>query len=57
MFLDSINSFIKKSERVLRVSHHPRSKEFWMIAKVTALGVILMGLIGFLITFIFAFIG
>lgn len=54
--IQEINSFIRRSVRVLKVSYRPRREEFWMIAKVTGLGMVLIGLAGFLITVIFTFV-
>ena len=39
--------------RVLRVSTRPRQKEFELMAKVTAIGVIVMGFIGVIVSAIF----
>ncbi len=52
-FIESINTFIQKSMRVLRVSYRPKSDEFWMIAKITGAGMVLIGFLGVLITLIF----
>ena len=52
---DTVGNFIKRAMRVLTVSHHPRSEEFNMTAKVTGLGMILIGVIGYIITLIFWF--
>ncbi|MFH1448149.1 MAG: protein translocase SEC61 complex subunit gamma [Candidatus Micrarchaeota archaeon] len=54
--IEKINSFIQRSMRVLRVSYRPKSQEYWMIAKVTGLGMALIGLVGFLITIIFNYV-
>ena len=56
MMMFDIKSFVRRSIRVLNVSHRPRRQEFWMIAKTVALGVVLIGIMGFAITVIFAFI-
>lgn len=49
--------FIARSIRVMRVSYRPTPEEFNMTAKITGLGMVLIGLIGFLITVVFSFIG
>ncbi len=54
--MEQVNAFIQRSVRVLRVSYRPRREEFWMIAKVTGIGMALIGFIGFLITVIFTFV-
>lgn len=43
----------RKIERVLRVASRPRSRDFSRMARVTAVGVIAIGLIGLIISFIF----
>ncbi len=42
----------RKMERVLRVSSRPREREFVRMAKVTAAGIILMGLLGVALSYI-----
>ena len=49
--------FIARSIRVMRVSYRPTQQEFNMTAKITGLGMVLIGVIGFLITVVFSFIG
>jgi len=51
-----IVAFVKRSMRVLNVSHRPRKEEFWMIAKTVMLGMVLIGATGFAITIIFSLI-
>ena len=43
-------SFIKECRRVLKVTKKPSQEEFKMIVKITGLGIIVIGLIGFIIT-------
>ena len=45
-------SFINESIRVLKVTRKPSKTEFQTIVKVSGLGMILIGLIGFIITMI-----
>ncbi len=54
--MDLMEGFIQRSLRVLRVSYRPKSDEYWMIAKVTGAGMVVIGLVGFLITIIFTVI-
>jgi protein transport protein SEC61 subunit gamma-like protein len=53
--MEVMESFLQRAIRVLRVSYRPKSDEFWMIAKITGLGMLLIGLVGFAITVIFTF--
>ena len=50
--MGSLKGFIAKSKRVWLVLKKPSKKEFEMVAKVSAIGVVLLGAIGFLISII-----
>jgi protein transport protein SEC61 subunit gamma-like protein len=47
---DELKAFFSKSKRVWLVLKKPSRKEFEMVAKVSAIGVLLLGVIGFLIS-------
>ena len=47
---ESINSFLKQCERVLRVSKKPDADEYKTVAKVTGVGIIIIGVIGFIVS-------
>jgi protein transport protein SEC61 subunit gamma-like protein len=51
--VDQIKDFIQKAMRVLRVSYRPTSEEFYSTLRITGLGMILMGVVGYAITIIF----
>jgi protein transport protein SEC61 subunit gamma and related proteins len=44
-----IKRFFKETIRVLRITKKPNKEEFKSIVKVTGLGIIIIGLIGFFI--------
>jgi len=46
----SLVDFIKLCQRVLHVSRKPGREEFLNVAKITGLGVIIIGTIGFIIS-------
>lgn len=46
---ESIRGFLKQCERVLRVSKKPDSEEYKTVAKVTGVGIIIIGLVGFIV--------
>jgi protein transport protein SEC61 subunit gamma-like protein len=50
--LYKVKSFLAKCVRVWHVLRKPNSREFKMVAKVSALGVLLIGLMGFIIAMI-----
>ena len=47
--IEDLKAFAAKSKRVWLVLKKPSRKEFEMVAKVSAIGVLLLGAIGFLI--------
>jgi len=49
-YKESILDFIEKSRRVLKVSKKPDREEYFTVAKVTGLGIIIIGVIGLIIT-------
>jgi len=51
-FIERIKIWIKETERILRLIRKPKRSEFDEVARVTGLGIILFGLIGFIIFFI-----
>ena len=46
---DKIKAFIAKSKRVWLILKKPTRKEYEMIAKVSAIGIVALGVVGFLI--------
>jgi protein transport protein SEC61 subunit gamma-like protein len=54
---ESALSFLKQCQRVLRVSKKPDTEEYVNVAKVTGIGIIIIGTIGFVISIIAQLIG
>lgn len=48
----TIHDFYKQSERVLAVTHKPKSIEYRQMALTTAIGIAFIGIIGFFINII-----
>ncbi|MDP2717971.1 MAG: protein translocase SEC61 complex subunit gamma [Candidatus Micrarchaeota archaeon] len=46
---EMVTGFIKQSERVIAITHKPRAPEFKQMALTTAIGITIIGLIGFFI--------
>lgn len=44
-----IGKFLNNAMRVLRLSKKPSKEEFWTVAKITGLGILLIGFIGYII--------
>ena len=54
---ETTTDFIKQSKRVLKVARKPDREEFFDFAKVTALGIAIIGVIGFIIVLIGQLLG
>lgn len=54
---ESIISFIKLNQRVLQVAKRPDREEYYNVARITGLGIIVIGVIGFIISIIAQFAG
>ncbi len=54
---DKFNNFIKDAKRVLKVSRKPDWPEYKDLAKVSGIGVIIIGVIGFAIVLLGSLIG
>jgi protein transport protein SEC61 subunit gamma and related proteins len=51
-----LNSFFKKCVRVWRVLRKPTKEEFLMVAKISAIGILIIGLVGFILALLMGFI-
>jgi protein transport protein SEC61 subunit gamma-like protein len=54
---ESFDKFIKDSKRVLKVSRKPDAKEYRELAKVVSIGILIIGVIGFVIVLLGSLIG
>ncbi len=54
---ESVSRFIKMNQRVLRVARRPDREEFINVAKITGLGIIVIGVVGFIVSLIAQLIG
>ncbi len=54
---EEFNKFIKDSKRVLKVARKPDGSEYLELAKISAIGVAIVGVIGFAIYLVAALIG
>ncbi|RLG21230.1 protein translocase SEC61 complex subunit gamma [Candidatus Micrarchaeota archaeon] len=48
-FSFKVKAFINDVLRLLRLLKKPKKEEYWFVAKVTGLGIILLGIIGYII--------
>lgn len=56
-FKESTDDFIKQCKRVIRVSKKPDREEYTDFVKVTAIGILIIGAIGFVIVIIGQLLG
>ncbi len=49
---NSLKNFIAKSKRVWLVLRKPTKKEYTMVAKISAIGILAIGIVGFIISLI-----
>lgn len=56
-YKESTLSFLKQCNRVLHISKKPDRLEYQNVAKITGLGVIVIGVIGFIISLIAQLLG
>jgi protein transport protein SEC61 subunit gamma-like protein len=54
---DKPKAFIAKSKRVWLILKKPTRKEYEMIAKVSAIGILILGVVGFIIAFFMKIFG
>jgi len=50
--LKKLKSFFESAKRILLIAKKPSNKEFWAMAKVVGLGMVVIGVIGFIIKLI-----
>jgi len=55
--MDKLKAFIAKSKRVWLILKKPTRKEYEMIAKVSAIGIAALGVVGFLISMLMKVFG
>ena len=50
--MEKIKYFIKKSKRVWHTLKKPTKKEFQQVSKISAIGIAILGLMGFIISLV-----
>jgi protein transport protein SEC61 subunit gamma-like protein len=54
---ESTVNFLKLCQRVLHVSRKPDRSEYFNVAKITGIGVIIIGVVGFIVSIIAQLLG
>ena len=44
----SVKGFITNAVRVLKLTTKPKNEEFWTVTKITGLGIVILGAIGYI---------
>jgi len=52
----NLSGFLESSRRLLHATTRPSREEIWMLFKISMLGVVVLGVIGFMVRVIFWFI-
>ena len=53
---EGFKEFFRKYIRVLKLARRPTKEEFWKISAVAALGIVIIGVLGFLIYLLFEYV-
>ncbi|MFA4907797.1 MAG: protein translocase SEC61 complex subunit gamma [archaeon] len=54
---EKLSDFAESSRRIFTVSRKPDKKEYNVMAKITGIGIIIIGVIGFIIALVFILLG
>lgn len=55
--IEKLKSFFAQSVRVWRILKKPTAEEFKLVSKISALGILVLGLLGFLISIVMRLFG
>jgi protein transport protein SEC61 subunit gamma and related proteins len=50
--MSKFSEFLKASKRILLISKKPSSKEYWIMVKIVGIGIVVIGVLGYLIRLI-----
>lgn len=54
---NKIKDFFESAKRIILISKKPSKKEYWAMAKIVGIGMIIIGVIGFIVKIIMNIIG
>ncbi len=46
---EGVDNFFSSTQRILTVSKKPDTSQYWTMVRVTAVGIVIIGIIGFLV--------
>lgn len=53
---NKLKEFFESSKRILLISKKPTNKEYWGMAKIVGLGMIVIGIIGFIVKLVMSLV-
>ncbi|MFX1302342.1 MAG: protein translocase SEC61 complex subunit gamma [Promethearchaeota archaeon] len=48
--------FFQNSKRILKIANKPKRKDYFLVFKICAIGIVLLGVVSYIIQLIFSFI-
>ena len=46
--------FLKNSKRIIKIANKPSKKEYWLIFKICGIGIVILGVLSYVIQLIFS---
>ena len=46
--------FLKNSKRILKIANKPSRKEYWLIFKICGIGIVILGVLSYVIQLVFS---
>ncbi|MHA1688819.1 MAG: protein translocase SEC61 complex subunit gamma [Promethearchaeota archaeon] len=53
-YYDRFMNFLKSSRRVLKIANKPNNKEYFLVFKICAIGIVILGALSYIIQLIFS---
>ena len=49
-----ITNFLKNAKRILKIANKPSRKEYWLVFKICGVGIVILGVLSYIIQLIFS---
>jgi len=53
-YYDRLTNFLRNSKRIIKIANKPSREEYWMIFKIVAIGMVVLGVLSYVIQLIFS---
>jgi protein translocase SEC61 complex gamma subunit len=53
-YYDKFVAFLKNAKRILKIANKPSRKEYWMVFKICGIGIVVLGVLSYIIQLIFS---